>query len=152
MADVASCDCLPTFILAGQSNMLGFGTNVSELPPSWRDDSDWRAHIWSFGFQHGFPRRTRDTGPCADGWVPFAVGGLQRQFCLPGLRNSSAVHRSIECKLRSACETRGHGPEMGFARVMSRHRKELRRRLGMLLLLLLAPRHVRRGGAVDAPS
>ena len=115
---------LPTFILAGQSNMLGYMTDWNTLPEKYRNVT-WRQSVRRFGF-HSDAR-------CEVGWGDYTLGSAQhclcggrQQFCAAG-RNGTSTRNAIHCNLdprhrftsAQRCTTHGPGPEAGFARGMA---------------------------------
>ena len=126
----ASQRCLPTFLLAGQSNMLGMG-----LLARWgykpldaeeeallrhaaaRENSVSHRRVWSFGFEGSPPfSRQSKLWPACTGWRTYALERYQRMFCAPGtapLCDDGNSHPHQSCG--------GPGPEVGFVHAITRH-------------------------------
>ena len=116
MAESSSTHCLPTFLLAGQSNMLGLGLMgvqnwSSALRAAVDASTGWEeSNVWSFGFQ-------AHTASRCEGWRRYRVQVHQKPFCVPGQPMPGCARDGI-------CQG-GPGPEISFVQIVARRLLEI---------------------------
>jgi len=135
--------CLPAFILAGQSNMLGLGMlgfTANETEAALRIARQARSassmDVWSVGYRTepnpaSMGRTSTNALRCAD-WAPLVPTAVeQRALCVPGSNQSrlddraklgcheSPRVRAPKLPFFARCQG-GPGPEVGFAETLAK--------------------------------